>query len=131
MQHYFVSYMNVTKGLWRWPNFSPSEMACHHCGELLIDEEAMDNLQKLRDKVGAVININSAYRCAVHNRNVGGARLSMHRLGKAFDLSTIGMVKEEMYLQAHEVGFTGFGFYDSFLHVDTGKERTWGSWHSS
>ena len=29
---------------WRWPNFSPQEMASKGEGELLIDEQAMDKL---------------------------------------------------------------------------------------
>jgi uncharacterized protein YcbK (DUF882 family) len=64
----------------------------------------------------------------VHNKDVGGKQLSQHRLGRAFDISIEGKSKEFILQKAQEVGFTGFGFYNSFLHVDTGRKRTWGSW---
>ena len=34
---------------WRWPNFSPRELASKREGELLIDPPSMDKLQTLRN----------------------------------------------------------------------------------
>ena len=54
----------------------------------------------------------------------------MHLEGKAFDVSVRNFTKEarlNLVDTAAEVGFTGFGFYDTFLHIDTGDERYWGN----
>lgn len=104
---------------WRWPNFTPKEMACPCCGEEYIDENSMDALQKLRDIVGP-LKINSAHRCGVHNARVGGAPLSEH-LQLAFDISVGQIYRPKLYFQAQLVGFNGFGFGQTFLHVDMRK----------
>ena len=36
----------------KWPNFTPKEIACKCCGEIVVDEASMDALQRLRDIVG-------------------------------------------------------------------------------
>lgn len=126
---FFSHWRDVPRNYWKWPNFKPPEVACHHCGELLVDEEAMDALQRHRVLLGGSLKINSAYRCAIHNAMVGGAPLSMHKFAKAYDKSlrsparTRG-VMEETGLKA---GFTGMGRYRTFSHQDTGRRRTWGS----
>jgi zinc D-Ala-D-Ala carboxypeptidase len=45
---------------WRWPNFSPQEMASKREGELMIDEDALDKLQKLRNILGKPLVVTSA-----------------------------------------------------------------------
>ncbi|WP_444431211.1 D-Ala-D-Ala carboxypeptidase family metallohydrolase (plasmid) [Rhodobacter capsulatus] len=62
--------------LWRWPNFSPAELACNGTGALRIDPESLDKLQALRDRMGAPLVISSAYRSPLHDRRVGGAPAS-------------------------------------------------------
>lgn len=121
--------------VWRWKNFHPSEIACKQhsvrglcgCGgKLVIDQEALTKLQKLRDLAGCVVHVNSAYRCAVHNRNVGGAPNSEHPNGRAFDLRITGdLTRAKIHKLANEVGFRGIGDYDNFVHVDTGRVRSW------
>ncbi len=117
---------------WPAPNFSPSELACKHCGRVKISTDALIRLQNLRDVLGKPLRITSAYRCPVHNANVGGAPLSQHKLGKAFDITTRGYSEADRKLlkdTAADIGFTGFGGYNSFLHVDIGRRRHWGqSW---
>lgn len=109
-------------------NFTDAELACKHCGREGVDPDAVDKLQELRDKVGKPLVINSAYRCPIHNREVGGKPQSRHLYGDAFDISLSGHDKWDLLIKAKEVGFTGFGKYNTFLHVDTWKPRTWGSW---
>lgn len=121
--------------IWPAKNFHPSEIACKQysargrcgCGgKLVIDHEALTKLQKLRDLAGCVVHVNSAYRCAAHNRNVAGAPNSQHRLGKAFDIRITGnMTRHKIHKLAQEAGFRGFGDYDNFVHVDTGHVRSW------
>jgi len=101
-------------------------MASNGDGSLLVDYEAMDCLQRLRDISGKPIRINSAYRDPIYNAKIGGAALSMHKFGKAFDISLRGHSKARLIRDAKEAGFTGMGVnYNSFLHVDTGRKRRW------
>jgi hypothetical protein len=53
---------------------------------------------------------------------------SQHFHGTALDLSIAGLSQEQvkkLLVAAKQVGFTGFGFGNSILHVDTGPSRTW------
>jgi len=113
---------------WRWPNFTPEELSCRHCGTDGCSDEAKDSLQELRGRVGRPLRINSAYRCSIHNMSVGGSRHSRHMVGDAFDISTAGWTDSErelFILSAKHVGFTGFGRYLTFIHIDTGRAREW------
>lgn len=108
----------------RWPNFSQYEMACRHCGETYHWPDFMDRLQAARDAVGLPFTILSAHRCALHNARVGGAPLSQH-LRLAVDISIAGHDRGQLLMACRNAGFTGFGFYTSFLHIDLGRQRQW------
>lgn len=109
---------------WTWPNFSPAEMACRHCGQVYNWPEFMDCLQAARTDAGRVFEITSAHRCSLHNARVGGAPLSQH-LKLAADISLKGHDLGRLYSACLRSGFQGFGFYTSFLHVDLGRPRRW------
>jgi zinc D-Ala-D-Ala carboxypeptidase len=113
---------------WRWPNFSPAEIACRGTGRLLINEEALDRLQALRDALGKPLIVRSAYRSPEHNRAVGGAAASRHLDGAAFDIAMANHDPEAFETAARAAGFRGFGFYprSGFMHIDTGPTREWG-----
>jgi uncharacterized protein YcbK (DUF882 family) len=57
---------------------------------------------------------------------VGGGVRSRHKVGDAFDIS-LRTVKDKTRLisSARRAGFTGLGYYQTFLHVDTGRARWW------
>ena len=80
-------WRDVPESTWRWPNFSPAEIACRGTGKLLINEPALDKLQALRDRLGKPLIVRSAYRSPEHNRAVGGATRSKHMDGAAFDIA--------------------------------------------
>jgi hypothetical protein len=44
---------DVPKRAWRWPNFSPAEIACRGTGKPFVNEPAIDKLQPLRDRLGS------------------------------------------------------------------------------
>lgn len=113
---------------WRWPNFSPRELACKGTGLLMVDESALDCLQSLRDRLGRPMLITSAYRSPEHNRRVGGAPNSLHMRGIAFDVRMDNHDPQEFEAAARACGFTGFGYYarSGFMHIDTGPARSWG-----
>ena len=115
---------------WRWPDFSPQEMASRGDGELMVDYATMDKLQALRTLCGRPIIITSAYRSDIHNKNVGGAKGSKHKEAKAYDVRMDNHDPYVFFEQAKQCGFTGFGGYrkQNFMHIDTGPARSWGKW---
>lgn len=112
------------KGPWPWINFTPKEIACKHCGEMYLHEESMDALQDLRESWGEPIKINSAHRCAKHNKAVGGVDSSQH-LKIAFDCACPEPKQKEFLTLATECGFRGRGRYPKrgFVHIDMGPLR--------
>ena len=129
MQRNFTSYKAVPPSVWSWPSFSPREMACKGTGKLVIDEDAMNKLQALRDMLGKPLIITSAYRSPEHNSAVGGAKASKHMEAIAFDVRMDNHDPDLFAAAARTIGFTGFGFYpkSGFMHIDTGPERSWGT----
>ena len=80
----FPTWRDVPEKAWRWPSFSPAEIACRGTGAIKINTEAMDKLQALRDRLGKPLIVRSAYRSPEHNRAVGGAPASKHMQGLQF-----------------------------------------------
>ena len=111
---------------WEWKHFSPQEVACHGTGKLRINPKLLTCLELLRILLNRPIVCNSVYRSPYHNAKLGGAIFSQHLLASAADLSTNGQDRQIMLNLAQEVGFTGFGYYHTFLHVDLGRPREWG-----
>lgn len=128
----YKTWRDFPLGEWRWPNFSPQELASKREGELLIDPSSMDKLQKLRNTLGKPLIITSAYRSEAHNKAVKGVKNSQHRLGRAFDVVMTNQDPAHFESVARALGFTGFGHYpkSNFMHIDTGPARRWndGSW---
>jgi hypothetical protein len=75
---FYDHWRDVPAAAWRWPNFSPAEIACRGTGKLLVNEAALDALQALRTALAKPLIIRSAYRSPEHNRAVGGAKASKH-----------------------------------------------------
>jgi hypothetical protein len=121
----------------RWPNFSHEEVRCRGCVDrcphghnpLAVNSSSLDRLQRLRDIYKRPLKINSAYRCYHHNARVGGVKASQHYAGRAFDIDASGMTFEhraQLVACAKAVGFKGFGFYSTFLHIDDrANNATW------
>ena len=125
----FRHFCDVPDTLWRWPNFSPAEIACRGTGALKLHPEALDKLQALRDRLGKPLIVRSAYRSPAHNRAVGGAPASKHMDGTAFDIAMANHDPVAFEAAARAAGFLGLGFYprSGFIHVDLGPARVWGA----
>jgi len=108
----------------RWPNFTIYELACRHCQELYIWPEFLDRLQQARIDVSKPFHILSAHRCSLHNARIGGAPLSQH-LRLAVDISLTGHNRRHLLQACRRAGFSGFGYYQTFLHIDLGRNRHW------
>lgn len=124
----YKHWRDVPERSWRWKNFSPAEIACRGSGSLRINEEALDKLQALRDRLGKPLIVRSAYRSPAHNRAVGGAPRSKHMDGAAFDIAMANHDPVAFEAAARAVGFLGFGYYprSGFMHIDLGPARQWG-----
>jgi zinc D-Ala-D-Ala carboxypeptidase len=101
-----------------WPHVSLREIACPCCGQAQIWPQALDAFERLRRALGAPLRITSGHRCALHNARVGGAPLSLHKR-LAFDIALAGQDRAALLAAARAAGFTGFGFGQNFLHLDT------------
>lgn len=64
--------------------FSIQEVACHHCGRAYVQRNLLSAMFKLRQAIGPVACLD-AYRCPIHNADVGGANNSQHLAGEGFD----------------------------------------------
>lgn len=121
---------------WDWANFTPEELASPTIvngkrgpkGPLLLNFDALDKLQLLRDTIGKPFHINSAYRTPMYNAFVGGASRSKHMEGIAFDISMHNHVRNDFVKMAREIGFNGIGYYSTFTHIDTRENQAewWG-----
>jgi zinc D-Ala-D-Ala carboxypeptidase len=120
----YKHYSHCTDWPWqRWPNFTPKEVACRHCGELYIDIPSMDAIQRARDAIGP-LRLNCGHRCIIHNAHVGGAPMSQHKR-LAFDVSVRGRDRFAVYKALQQAGFGSFGFYVTFIHCDMRPGRQW------
>ena len=111
----------------RWPNFTLAGDVLYSRGDgsVRLVTAALDRLQAARADVGRPFTINSAYRDPIYNALKGGAPLSSHKAGHAFDIALAGHDRDELLAACRRAGFTGFGYYQTFLHVDCGRPRFW------
>lgn len=113
-------------------NFNVSEFACKGsgcCSTVLIDEQLVTYLQKIRDHFGKSITITSGYRCATHNSRVGGASGSRHTKGQAVDFVVSDTRPAEVAKYAESIGVLGIGLYETssdghFVHIDTRTSKS-------
>jgi hypothetical protein len=123
---FYKHFSEVPRDGWNWPHFQPKELASRGDGSLLVDAASLDCLESLRRAIGRPLTILSAYRDPLHNARVGGAPMSQHKFGRAFDIRLSADVERDLLNRlARDAGFTGFGNYNTFVHVDTGSARQW------
>ena len=94
--------------------------------KVLVDDDLVTLLEKIREAVGGAVVINSGYRSPAHNAAVGGVSSSQHLYGRAADIVVSGasplLVGQiaEYYLDRRG----GIGVYQTFTHVDTRAIRS-------
>ena len=101
--------------------FNRSEFECRcGCGFSTVDAELLSVLTDVREYFNAPVTINSSCRCDAHNKAIGGAEHSKHKLGIAADIVVKGVNPADVYdfLDRHEPMKYGVGKYDTFTHVD-------------
>ena len=120
--------MIITKDNWndtRWPNFTPDELACKHCGALEMDADFLDEIQHLRNIFGAPMTITSGYRCPNHPAEINKKTSGAHPQGKAIDVAIQGPLAYRLIDHAFAMQFDGIGIAERegnarFVHLDKG-----------
>lgn len=108
----------------------------HYSGDVgNIDPSLFDLLHEVQQALGAAtpFQVISGYRCPKTNdrlRAKGGggvARRSLHMDGKAIDIRIPGVPLTDLRDAALSIKAGGVGTYsrDQFVHVDTGRVRSW------
>ncbi|MFC5919662.1 DUF882 domain-containing protein [Neisseria weixii] len=87
---------------------------------------AMQEWARVSGKPDPIITINSAYRTPRRNATIeGAARNSLHMRGKAVDITMRGVTLNQLDQMAQYYKVGGIGVYDTFIHLDTGRYRSW------
>lgn len=107
----------------------------HRTGEVApIDRKLLDTLARLRASLDTAqpFQVISGYRSPATNAKLaaassGVARRSLHLEGRAIDIRVPGRSLEEVRRAAISLEAGGVGYYRSsdFVHIDTGRVRTW------
>lgn len=109
-------------------NFRLSEFACADKSDtVLVSEELVDILQKVRDHFGRAVIITSGYRTGSHNKRVGGVSNSRHLTGEAADFTVSGVSPARVGYFLESLGVNGIGIYmtSGFVHVDVREKGRW------
>lgn len=109
------------------PNFKVKEFACNDGSDtVLISDELVDLLQKIRDHFGVAVTISSGYRTSSYNKKVGGVSNSQHVKGTAADIVVKGIdpLTVGQYVEYIMPGHGGIGVYQTFTHVDVRTSRS-------
>lgn len=119
------------------PHFNAKEFRCK-CGKehnFQISEELVDKLEKLYSALDcSKIIVTSGYRCAEHDKTVGGSGTGQHTKGTAADICCYvqdgqPISSKTVCCTAQDIGFTGIANIDSkhiYTHVDV---RTGSKWY--
>lgn len=110
----------------------------HYSGDVgRIDPQLFDLLHDVRQALGSEVpltyQIISGYRSPLTNarlrstRSGGVAKQSLHMEGKAIDVRLPGVPLAELRDAALSLKAGGVGYYphDQFVHIDTGRVRSW------
>lgn len=104
--------------------FQPQEFDSHGepgTGEKHMNLDFVHLLDKIREKVGFPLIINSGYRSPEHNVRIGGVKNSAHMRGLAADIKTdtwertFEVIRAALELGIRRVGVAANGTY---VHVD-------------
>ena len=114
------------------PNFRLTEFMCNHCNLIPYGKPPVKLVMWLEDIRshfgGRPVIINSAYRCEVHNSNVGGAKGSQHLTADATDFYVKDVSPADVYVYADQLigDEGGVGKYNTFTHIDCrGHHARW------
>ena len=107
----------------------------HRTGDVLaMDPSLIDLLYDLKGVLGTEqpLQVISGYRspktnAALHKKSSGVASKSLHMQGRAIDICIEGVATKDIQRAAISLARGGVGYYprSNFVHIDTGRVRTW------
>ena len=108
--------------------FSDKELACRHCGKLVLAPGFAEKLKELRLEFGLPMTLSSCCRCSEHNRQEGGNAGSFHLTEnikwKAIDVVRRGAEYDRKLLStALKLGWS-IGIAKAFIHLDRRSDYT-------
>lgn len=111
--------------------FTKRELACRHCGMVILAPGFAEKLLELRLAFGEAMTVNSACRCKEHNARVGGHPRSLHVCDDpahstggccAVDIGTRdGGYRARLIKHALQLGWS-VGVNAAFVHLDRGAD---------
>jgi len=114
-------------GYWQTANFTDWEFECQHCRQKNMDRWLVLRLQLSRSIANIPYRLNSAWRCSVWNKEVGGTHDSSHCKGLAVDIAAETSEQRFVIVGACiEAGFKRIGIGNDFIHVDTDTDKAQG-----
>ena len=100
--------------------FKISEFDCKHTGENKMYPPFLELLDELRGLCGFPFVITSGYRSENHPIEASKETPGYHSMGLAADIAAHdGASKYIIVKNAIQLGFSGIGIDDTFIHVDT------------
>ena len=108
-------------------NFKVREFACQDGSDpVFVAPELVGVLQEIRNHFGKPVNINSGFRTATHNKNVGGVAQSQHCYGTAADIHIVGVSPKTIaaFVETIMPKKGGIGIYSTFVHVDVREQKS-------
>ena len=106
-----------------YPNFTPNEVACKHCGADGIRPEMMDVLQNIRTQMAKPIFLSSGYRCVKHPVEQEKDKPGEHTHGLAIDIICYGLRALQIIELAQHMGVKRIGVHQKgnpngrFVHL--------------
>ena len=106
-----------------YPNFSPHELACKHCGAEGITPEIMEILQGIRTSMAKPVFVSSGYRCVKHPVEQEKDKPGEHTLGMAIDIICYGVRALEIIRLAQSMNVRRIGVHQKgnpngrFVHI--------------
>ncbi len=114
-------------------NFNLDEFRCKD-GTPVPDEyicnakKLAENLQVLREELGAPLPVNSGYRSPSYNKRIGGVPNSQHLKAAAADITTKNKTPKQLaaliekLIKQGKMHNGGLGVYKGFVHYDVRPE---------
>jgi uncharacterized protein YcbK (DUF882 family) len=109
-------------------------MRCHYNNKVHeMDPRLFDMLSEIDAAYGGynTIHVVSGYRSPEYNailasRSSAVAKKSLHMKGLAVDFRIPGVKMMKLFRSVRSLNAGGAGSYRNFVHMDTGRVRTWG-----
>ncbi len=124
----YVVFTKGTKNFAILPNFMLHELLTKNSKDSYtrLHIPVLVELQLIRDAWGSGIRVTSSYRSPDYNKSINGATASEHAKGRALDIQPInGKIGNFKSMVKSVKKSGGRGYYKSFVHIDTGRTRTW------